>query len=68
MMDRRTFVTAAVGAPLVIAFPAVAQPAANVYRIGVLSLAPFNKTTLGKVLVEPLARRGYVRCYCAPMR
>lgn len=44
---------------LVTVFPAVAQPA-KVYRIGVLSLTEFNKTTLGKVLIEPLATRGYI--------
>jgi putative ABC transport system substrate-binding protein len=60
MMDRRIFVSTAAGALLVTALPAVAQPAAKVYRIGVLSLSEFNKTTLGKVLIEPLATRGYV--------
>src|SRR4249920_2864609 len=59
-MDRRTFVWSATGTLLVTAFPAVAQPSAKVYRIGVLSVTTFGNTTLGQVLIEPLAARGYV--------
>jgi putative ABC transport system substrate-binding protein len=59
-MDRRTFVSMAAGALLVTTFRAKAQPAAKVYRVGVLSLTAFNNTTLGTVLVEPLRARGYV--------
>jgi putative ABC transport system substrate-binding protein len=39
-MDRRTFVNTAAGALLVMAFPANAQPAKKVPRIGVLHTAP----------------------------
>ena len=60
MLNRRTFVNTAAGALLVAAFPAMAQPAVKVYRIGVLSLSAFNNTTLGMVLIEPLATRGYI--------
>jgi len=60
-MDRRTFVSTAVGALLVTALRSVAQPAAaKVYRVGVLSLTAFNNTTLGAILIEPLRARGYV--------
>lgn len=59
-MDRRTFVSTSAGALLITTFRAKAQPAAKVYRVGVLSLTAFNNTTLGTVLIEPLRARGYV--------
>jgi ABC-type uncharacterized transport system substrate-binding protein len=59
-MKRRNFVGAAAGTLLVTTLRATAQSAAKVYRIGVLSLTPFNNTTLGAVLIEPLRARGYV--------
>lgn len=37
-----------------------AQQAGKVYRVGVLSLAAFDGTTLAKVMAEGLGRRGYV--------
>ncbi|MGR4869362.1 ABC transporter substrate-binding protein [Variovorax sp. LARHSF232] len=39
---------------------AEAQQARRVYKIGVLSLTMFDGTTLAKVVVEGLGRRGYV--------
>jgi ABC-type uncharacterized transport system substrate-binding protein len=39
---------------------AQAQQAKKVHRIGVLSLSSFDNTTLGAVMREALARRGYV--------
>jgi putative ABC transport system substrate-binding protein len=59
-MNRRNFVSMAAGALLATTFSAKAQPAAKVYRVGVLSLTAFNNTTLGALLVEPLRARGYV--------
>lgn len=53
-------VSTAVGALLVKAFPANAQPATKIYRIGTLSLASSNNTTLGTVLGQRLSARGYV--------
>src|SRR5450755_9178 len=59
-MDRRTLISTAVGALLVKAFPANAQPTTKIYRIGTLSLASSNNTTLGTVLGKSLSARGYV--------
>ena len=61
MMDRRTFVGTAAGALLVKAFPANAQPAAKVPRIGVLH--PGDSATasqLAAAFTQGLRERGYV--------
>ena len=60
-MDRRTFVSTAAGALLVRAFPAGAQPAAKIPRIGVLH--PGNSVTssqLAAAFTQGLRERGYV--------
>jgi putative ABC transport system substrate-binding protein len=60
-MDRRTFVSTAAGALLVKAFPANAQPATRVHRIGVLSPgAPVTSSQLDAAFTQGLREHGYV--------
>ncbi len=61
MMDRRTFVSTAAGALLVVAFPAHAQPAAKVPRIGVLyATTPASASQNVEAFGRGLQERGYV--------
>src|SRR6266487_655085 len=60
-MDRRTFVGAAAGALLVKAFPANAQPAKKVPRIGALAPGvPATASHLTAAFAEGLREHGYV--------
>jgi ABC-type uncharacterized transport system substrate-binding protein len=61
MMDRRTFVSTAAGALLVKAFPANAQPAKKVPRIGVLVPgAPATASHLTAAFTQGMREHGYV--------
>jgi hypothetical protein len=51
-MDRRRFLQTSLASALVTPLTAEAQPAAKVARIGFLSLAPAENTTLMKALAE----------------
>jgi putative ABC transport system substrate-binding protein len=59
-MDRREYLRAFACVLLAAPLFARAQPARKVYRIGALSLTSFGSRTLGGILSEALARRGYV--------
>jgi putative ABC transport system substrate-binding protein len=59
-MDRRRFLVTWVSGALAAPWPARAHAAGKVVRIGFLSLAPGENTTLMKALEERLHELGYV--------
>ena len=60
MMDRRTFNSGVAVGFVAVPLAIQAEQAANAFRIGVLSLATVDNTTLATLMIEGLKRRGYV--------